>query len=102
MFYKPCDAFRRSLTILNDNDEDETEELDTFNGNGFLSIGGDYFNRRGGEINNISNEGELMQEENSGPYDLRYQNTFASLPVDQSHYTTSPHTKVYLLVYMHI
>ena len=81
--------FCRSLTILNDEDEDEDQ--DTFNGNEFLSIGSDYFstNKRLGSSSNDSNE------DASEPYDLRYHHTFASLPVEQSHFSTSSrNTKV--------
>ena len=73
----------RSLTILNDEDEDE--DHDKFNGNEFLSIGSEYFstNKRLSSASNDNNE------DASEPYDLRYHHTFASLPVDQSHFSTS-------------
>ena len=73
------------------NDEDEEEDQDKFNGNDFLSIGSEYFstNRRLGSISNDSNE------DTSEPYDLRYHHTFASLPTEQSHFSTSSrNTKV--------
>ena len=73
-------TINRSLTILNDEDEDELD--DKFNGNGFLSIGGsDYYSRTG----NGFEQNDNLHEESSEPYDLRYHHTFASLPVDQSH-----------------
>ena len=80
----------RSLTILNDEDEDDEEEdQDKFNGNGFLSIGSDYFSSKG-----IASPTDF-QEDSSEPFDLRYHHTFASLPADQSHFTTSTrNTKV--------
>ena len=81
--------YNRSLTISND--EDEEEDQDKFNGNDFLSIGSEYFstNRRLGSISNDSNE------DTSEPYDLRYHHTFASLPTEQSHFSTSSrNTKV--------
>ena len=73
------------------NDEDEEEDQDKFNGNEFLSIGSEYFSthKRLGSSSNDSNE------DASEPYDLRYHHTFASLPVDQSHFSTSSrNTKV--------
>ena len=86
----------RSLTILNDEDEDEEEEdQDKFNGNGFLSIGSDYFSNKEGGGATENN----LQEDNSEPYDLRYHHTFASLPIDQSHFSTSQRTKVKCLKY---
>ena len=78
------------MTILNDEDE-EQEEQDQFNGSGFLSIGNDYFsNKEAASSNGIEED-----QTNSGePYDLRYHHTFASLPVDQTHFSTSNRSKV--------
>ena len=79
---------------MNDEDEDDEEEdQDKFNGNGFLSIGSDYFSNKG-----IASPTEF-QEDPSEPFDLRYHHTFASLPADQSHFTTSTrNTKVLFLL----